>query len=57
MRTSFHTISPMKHHSGTMKRDGTKTGALISRKTRLVSPRFTFRFTPHAQSEAVIDNG
>jgi hypothetical protein len=34
----------MKHRSETMKRDGAKTGALVSRKTQLVSPRFMFRF-------------
>jgi hypothetical protein len=46
-RTLFQTVSPMKYRSEkTMKRDGTKTGALVSSKARLVSLRFAFRFTP-----------
>jgi hypothetical protein len=35
-----------------MKRDGAKAGALVSRKTQLVSPRFTFRFTPFCYRSA-----
>ena len=48
-RGQFNAVSPMRDPSKTMKREGHSFHALISRKTALVSGRFTFRFTLHAQ--------
>jgi hypothetical protein len=48
----FSGALPMKDPLKTMKRDGAKTGALVSCKMRLVSPRFTFRFVPFCYRSA-----
>jgi hypothetical protein len=44
MSACFKAVPPMKSTDRTMKRDGHKTGAVVSRKTRLVSAPFHVSF-------------